>query len=59
MDVLDRVLRESGQHIDRILVIAQDSDGIGYSFYSNARSEAELFGMAWHMLHNWKDISED
>lgn len=61
MDVLDRVLREGvdEEEVDRILVIVQAKDGTRASCYSNARSEAEMIGMAWRMLHNMADISED
>jgi hypothetical protein len=59
MDVLDRVLRETGDDLDRVLIIAQDRDGIGSQIFSNARSEAEMFGMAWRMMNHWEDISED
>ena len=59
MDVLDRVLREGGDDIDRVLIVTQDKDGIGAQIYSNARSEAEMFGMAWRMMSHWEDISED
>lgn len=59
MDVLDRVLRESGEDADRILVIVQATDGTHCTIFSNARSEAEMFGMAWRLLNHYEDISDE
>lgn len=59
MDVLDRVLSDSRIDVDRLLVIAQDKDGTLCTIYSNARSESEMFGLAWRMMNNWEDVSDD
>ena len=55
MDVLDRVLGELGDDIDRVTILALNRDGRAMRLYSNARSEAEMFGM----MHVGLNFTED
>jgi hypothetical protein len=59
MDVLDRVLRVQGDDLDRITIMAMRKGGRVMEMYSNARSEAEMFGMLHMGLCNSEDMSDE
>lgn len=58
MDCLNRVLSE-GDKIDRITIIIVHTDGDETQLYSNARSEAEMFGMLHMGLNFNHNLAED
>jgi hypothetical protein len=58
MECLNRVLSEQGDEMDRVVIITIPKNGDVASFYSNARSEAEMFGMLWMCLNLSRDVGD-
>ena len=56
MDVIDRILSEGGDKLDRIVIVAVEEDGETCRLYSNARSEPEMHGLLWHGLNKQHSI---
>lgn len=60
MDCLNRVLSEAGAlDIERITIVVLNTEGDKTALYSNARSEAEMFGMLHMALNFSKNLAED
>jgi len=59
MDVLDRVLRDQGDDIDRVTILTLNKEGRVINLYSNCRSEPEMYGMMYMGLEFSEDLDDE